>query len=125
MVGVRDRAKVTVWWLPATAVARPLCTATSTAPTASGVVPRRLDRVIRGELPAMLLCTTIRIVWLAKFGPPMVMLGPQVASRGAASGAATAEAAPVASVVATAMAASRDLVVTGCSTRHVVVAGGR
>ncbi|GAA3432981.1 hypothetical protein GCM10018954_025840 [Kutzneria kofuensis] len=61
------------------------------------------------------------IVWLAKLGPPMVMLGPQVASRWAASVAAEAGVAQVASVAATAMAASRGLLVTGCSTRHVLV----
>jgi len=54
----------------------------------------------------------------------MVMLGPHAATRPGDFGAATAEVALVASIVATAKAASRDLLVTGCSTRHVVVAGG-
>ncbi|GAA2878448.1 hypothetical protein GCM10010524_07920 [Streptomyces mexicanus] len=41
----------------------------------------RLDRVMRTPEPATLLWTTIRIVWLLKDGPPVVMLGDQALTR--------------------------------------------
>lgn len=55
--------------------------ATSTALTSSGVWLYRLDRVMRTSEPAMLLWTTIRMVWLLKAGPPVVMLGDQALTR--------------------------------------------
>jgi hypothetical protein len=37
--------------------------------------------VIRALDPAMLLCTTMRMVWFPKLGPPVVMLGDQAPTR--------------------------------------------
>jgi hypothetical protein len=53
----------------------------STAPTVSAVWLKRLDSVIRAPDPAILLCTTMRMVWLPKLGPPVVMLGDQALIR--------------------------------------------
>src|SRR5947209_2181768 len=73
--------KVTFRVVPRVASPPLACTATSTALTSSGVVLYRLDRVMRAPEPATLLCTTIRMVWLVKDGPPVVMLGDQALTR--------------------------------------------
>src|SRR5882762_3630073 len=102
----------------------------STAPTESGVVLRRLDSLTRSELPPLEVCTTMRMVWLLMFGPPMVMLGPQVANRFPdcpESGCAAAEVTPAAT---SAIAASADnnrllVVVTEFSSRRRALSAGR
>jgi hypothetical protein len=58
-----------------------------------------LDNLIRTELPPIVVCTTIRMVWLLKLGPPMVMLGPHVAKRCVEPGAPEAGVAQTADVV--------------------------
>src|SRR5882757_9276451 len=73
--------KVTVRCDPATAVAWSACAAMLTAPTASGMVLRRLDTWMRSDVPATVECATIRMVWSLKFGPPMVMLGDHADTR--------------------------------------------
>src|SRR5882762_2620061 len=109
------------------------CSAMSTAPTASGVVLRRLDSLTRNELPPMDVCTTMRMVWLLKLGPPMVMLGPQVAkvanrcAEGPESGCAAAEVTPAATSASAASADNNRLlvVVTEFSSRRRALSAGR
>ena len=69
--------------VPRTGVAPESCGAMSTAPTASGVLLYRLDRVIRTFEPATLVCATMRRVWSVKDGPPVVMAGDQALTRAA------------------------------------------
>src|SRR5437879_4157711 len=114
MVTVLACENVTRWRDPATAVACWAWAATSTSPTDSGVVLRRLDNLIRTDEPPIVVCTTIRIVSSAKSGPSMVMLGPHVAVRlaegAAVPGAAPGTARPAASK--TAIAPREILIVT-------------
>jgi hypothetical protein len=72
---------VTVRDDPGTAAPPLACTAMSAASSVRGVSLKRLDSVIRASDPAILLCMTVRIVWLSKPGPPVVMLGDHALTR--------------------------------------------
>src|SRR5882672_5171176 len=101
MVTVLAWEKVTSRRVPATAVARSACAAMSAAPIESGVVLRWLDSLMRTDFPPTEVCTTIRIVWFAKLGPPIVMLGPHAAVLGALAASAPGTTNTAASTAAT------------------------